>query len=260
MAGIELTLPPYTGTPLADISYVTAREVIYSALKLIGVLSAGESPTGDEIRDSLDRLNDLIEQWQIDRLMIYQITRSTFDLVADQQDYTLGDGGDFDIARPAFLADVKLVSGTGETAMELPLELYTRQRWLDITMRAMTATYPQGVWFNPNYPLAELWFWPIPSDSTLDVALYLPSTMPGPVGLDSSMSLPPGYRKALRYQLAIELAPEFGRPVTPILMKTAADAKAAILSNNADPVELRCDPALRGDSGHFNIWTGGFRR
>jgi hypothetical protein len=65
-----------------------------------------------------------------------------------------------------------------------------------------------------------------------------------PVTLATSLTGPPGFLKAIRYDLAICYAAEFGIEVLPTVAAIAADAKADYKRANIAPVEMRCDDAL----------------
>jgi hypothetical protein len=65
-------------------------DIISRALKDIGALEAGETPTPDAAQDALDMLNDLIDQWSNEDMMVYNTTEIIFPLIAGQIQYTIG--------------------------------------------------------------------------------------------------------------------------------------------------------------------------
>lgn len=69
-------------------------DIISRALKDIGALEAGEVPTPDAATDAFDMLNDMIDQWSNESMMIYNTTEFIFPVVAGQTQYTIGNGGD----------------------------------------------------------------------------------------------------------------------------------------------------------------------
>ena len=69
-------------------------DIISRALKDIGALEAGEVPTADAAQDAFDMLNDMLDQWSNENMMIYNYTEIIFPVVQGQTQYTIGPGGD----------------------------------------------------------------------------------------------------------------------------------------------------------------------
>jgi hypothetical protein len=65
-------------------------DIISRALKDIGALEAGESPSPDAVQDAFDMLNDLIDQWSNEDMMVYNTTEIIFPLIPGQVQYTIG--------------------------------------------------------------------------------------------------------------------------------------------------------------------------
>ena len=65
-------------------------EIISRALKDIGALASGETPTADEAQDAFDMLNDLLDQWTNEDMMVFNVTEIIFPIVPGQVQYTIG--------------------------------------------------------------------------------------------------------------------------------------------------------------------------
>jgi hypothetical protein len=65
-------------------------DIISRALKDIGALEAGETPTADAAQDAFDMFNDLIDQWSNEHYMVFNITEIIFPVIAGQTQYTIG--------------------------------------------------------------------------------------------------------------------------------------------------------------------------
>jgi len=78
--------------------------------------------------------------------------------------------------------------------------------------------------------------------------------------LDDPIEFPPGYLRFFRLGLAIELAPEFGKTPSELIMHNFADAKLQIEAMNTVPVFVRGDGSMsRGGRKRFFNWiTGNF--
>lgn len=65
-------------------------DIISRALKDIGALEAGETPTPDAAQDAFDMLNDLVDQWSNENMMVFNITEIIFPIISGQVQYSLG--------------------------------------------------------------------------------------------------------------------------------------------------------------------------
>jgi hypothetical protein len=65
-------------------------DVISRALKDIGALEAGETPTPEAAQDAFDMLNDLLDQFSNEDMMVYNTTEIIFPVIAGQTQYTIG--------------------------------------------------------------------------------------------------------------------------------------------------------------------------
>ena len=65
-------------------------DIISRALKDIGALEAGETPTPEAAQDAFDMMNDLIDQWSNEDMMVFNVTEIIFPVIAGQTQYTIG--------------------------------------------------------------------------------------------------------------------------------------------------------------------------
>ena len=68
-------------------------DVISRALKDIGALEAGETPTPDAAQDAFDMLNDMLDQWSNEDMMVFYKTEIVFPITSGQSQYTIGPTG-----------------------------------------------------------------------------------------------------------------------------------------------------------------------
>jgi hypothetical protein len=235
----------------------TALTVIRAALILIGQLDPIETASADEAAQSLAVLQDLIAAWATERLTITTVPRATFSLAATTATFTIGTGATLSTPRPDTIDGAAYVSGTGATAVDLPLRVLTDAEWQAIPTKAQTGSVPQAIWYDHGFTAAgygTIQVWPVPTAVTT-LVLYVPTAIVGPLALATTLLYPPGYAKALRYNLAAELAPVFGIPALPKVEAIAIRSLAALKRTNSRPVELAIDPALT-PRPLYNIWTG----
>lgn len=65
-------------------------EIISRALKDIGALEAGETPTPEAAQDAFEMFNDLIDQWSNENDMVFNVTEIVFPVINGQTQYTIG--------------------------------------------------------------------------------------------------------------------------------------------------------------------------
>jgi len=222
-------------------------------LRLIGVLASGETPSGPENADALVILNQMVDSWNAERLNIFTLTITELPLIPGTQNYTLGAGGTLNLARPARIERMSIVSLLNPAQpLELPLEMVTDAGWQAIPVKIISSTLPTVVYDDGAFPFRNLSFWPIPTIA-VNIRIYGWQSLAA-FDLFTDVTLPPVYLKAMRYALAVDLAPEFGRAVPPEVAMQAQMSIAKLKVMNAPTVEMTVDPALTGSKRMAYNW------
>lgn len=243
----------------------SATDIGTRALRLLGVVDAIETPSSEDIMTAFEALNDMVDDWGTQRQTIYTIARNVFSLVSGQASYTLGTGGDWDIARPDWIERCSVIpenSGTGNTGpMELPIgRPLSIAQYQGITIKTAESTFPDRLYWDRNWVagLSTCYVYPVPTSDDAAIVLYTPTALTEFADLSTEYTFPPGYARALRYCLAVELAPEFGIDPPEVVARTALSALANIKRANFAPIEAQFDAALVGWRGRYNIYTDGY--
>jgi hypothetical protein len=224
------------------------QDLINGAYRAFGYLGRGAALTAADSFDALEALNDLIDEANNDRLMIYQIARNTFPLVPGTQVYTLGVGGVFSMPRPPRIERLSVLLTSQTPAQEIPIEMLDDIGWQNITLKQMQPSYFPTVCFPDNaFPLNNLSMWPIPS-STCSIVIYSWQQLAAFTSLNQQVAFPPGYKNFLRYGLAIRMAPEKGFECSPTIHTVFANAKAMIRNVNWRPGKVEIETMLYGRS------------
>jgi hypothetical protein len=157
-----------------------------------------------------------------------------------------------------YIDDVRLVNTAASPDMETPLRRLTDDDWERIAQKDLTGTQPSAWYYNPTHPYGSLRLWPIPTGSNLQGAIYVPTQVSTFASLDTVVSLPPAYERALVKNLAVELCPSYSRVPNPLLVKQASDSLATLKRANHRPTDMLFEnAALIGTArGGFNIRTG----
>ena len=226
----------------------TGRKIIEDTLKLIEATSQGETPIPEEADDVLDRLNDMMDSWAIERLSTYAIARVLYTLTSGQQQYTLGPTGDFVQIRPSFIKQMGLVQNNNpQQPIEHPLRILNVNQWMhEVPVKNVGSALPTKVYINWTHPNITLDFWPFPNKGGLQVVVYTETPLIPWPSLDTDIVFPHGYQECIRYNLAVRLCPEFGREVNPVVGGLAQDLYGTLKSSNLATHEqtLGVDEAL----------------
>jgi len=232
-------------------------DLISSSLRLIGVLASGETPSSAEAADSLVIFNQMVEAWGIEHLALFTLNRDTFTLVPGTQNYTVGTGGTFNMTRPARIEYISMVIlNNPAQPLELPIQMFTDTEWQAIPVKSITTTIPQGVYDDGGFPLRTLSYFPVPTVANQTI-LGTWAALTQAATLATDLVFPPGYFKAARYNLAVDLAPEFGASIRPEVLAQALASKGALKSLNSEDVISRVDPAITATGGSRFNWLIG---
>jgi len=222
---------------------MTALDLISSALRLINVAAAGETVSLDMANDGLQTLNDMIDSWNSQRLTIFTTTAGDFPLIGNQATYTVGTGGDINIPRPPMIDAMSAILLLNPAQpVEVPIALYDVDQWQNqVPVKNVPGTFPIIAYDDGGFPFRTLSMWPIPATSGNNLRLYYWQALTEPATLATTISVPPGYRKAFRFNLAVDLAPEYGVPVPAAVLKGAIESMAALKSLNMPDYTMQSD-------------------
>lgn len=226
----------------------TARTLITKAMQKLGVITKNEVPSADEANDGLDALNGLLSAWSNEALTAYTRVLENFTLTAGVSTYTMGPSGDFNTARPIFIATAYF----RQNNIDLPIEIVPDETFANIIYKPIQG-YPYFMNTTNGYPLTTIKLFPVPSEA---YSLFLLSEKElEQFTIDETVSLPPGWERALIYNLAVEMAPDYGQAVSPELMKLANTSKGSIVRAVLRTRTMDC-PNYSGGGAPGNIFTG----
>lgn len=230
----------------------TAGDQINRALRLLGVLAEGETPSASESSDALMALNQMLDSWSTERLSVYKTTTQAFTWTGGYASRTLGPSGDFVGTRPILL-DASTYYKVGDVSY--PLMIINEQQYNNIILKTSTSNLPQVIYVNMDHPDVTLYLYPVPSQD-IDCKFVSVTPLDEPASLVTVLAFPPGYMRAFAYNLACEIAPEFGVEPPPQVKRTAATSKRNIKRIN-NPGDVMVMPgALAGNRYSGNIWNG----
>ena len=234
----------------------TAGDQITRALRLLGVLAEGETSSASVMQDSLMAMNQMIDSWNTERLSVFCTQDQTFTWPAGQITRTLGPSGNFIGLRPVLLDESTYFRDPG-TNVSFGIKFINQQQYNGIAVKTVTSTYPQVIFVNMTYPDVTMTIYPQP---TRDLEWHFVSVqeLSNPATLVTDLLFPPGYLRAFTYNLAMEIAPEFGVEPSPQVQRIAMTSKRNLKRiNNPDDV-MSLPYAIVATRQRFNIFAGNY--
>jgi hypothetical protein len=234
----------------------TAGDQINGALRLLGVLAEGEVPSAETANDALIALNQMLDSWSTESLSIYSTQDQVFNWTPGLPMQTLGPTGDFVGNRPVLLDDSTYFRDPG-TNVSFGIKLINQQQYNGIAVKTVTSTYPQVLWVNTTFPNIEIFIYPVPT-RVLEWHFVSFTELEQPAALTTPLAFPPGYLRAFRYNLASEIAPEFGIEAPPTVARIAMASKRTLKRINS-PLDIMSMPySLIATRQKYNIYAGNY--
>ena len=234
----------------------TAGDQINGALRLLGVLAEGETPSAATSQDALFALNQMIDSWGTEKLSTFTTQEQVFSWLPGLISQTLGPSGDFVGDRPVLMDDATYFVDAS-TGISYGIKLINQQQYDGIAVKNVTSTFPQVMWINTNYPDIDMHIYPVPT-KVLEWHFISAAQLTQPATIATPLYFPPGYMRAFRYNLACEIAPEFGVEPSGTVGRIAMASKRNLKRiNNPDDI-MSIPYAIVSTRQRFNIFAGNF--
>jgi len=229
---------------------------IVGALRLLGVLAEGETPSSETANDALFALQQMIDSWDTERLSVFSTQDQVFNWPSGERNRTLGPTGDFVGERPVLLDDATYFPDP-QTNVSYGIKFINQQQYDGIAVKTVTSTYPQVIFTNMTYPNIDMVIYPVPL-RLLEWHFISVDKLTQPATLATTILFPPGYLRAFRYNLACELAPEFGVEPSNQVQRIAMYSKRNLKRiNNPDDI-MALPYSIVATRQRFNIFAGNY--
>jgi hypothetical protein len=211
----------------------TISEICQDAALELGSFSPGDPFAPLLAGTLLYRLNRMLDSWNAEHEAIYAQQFLTYTLTPSLSPHTIGPtGATWTLAsgRPVSIESASLILAGGTTSAYVPIHLREAQWWADQQVPTLTSLYSTDLYYEPNWPLGNLFFWPVPTAAN-QVEIEIRRAL-AQVVLTDTFSLPPGYQEAITLTLAEQAARPLGKPIDASLIREASKARARIFANN----------------------------
>ncbi|GAA0809497.1 hypothetical protein GCM10009078_51740 [Cupriavidus gilardii] len=224
----------------------TIDKLINLALKDVGVIGEGQTPSAETAEDALMTLNQMIAQWQTEGIAVYAKQDISFQ-ANGALSYTIGAGGNVNIPRPVAIE----AAFWRNIDVDYPLRVMTAfEDYQRLGVKTLQGV-PAIVYYRPDFPLGELFIWPQPDYG--DIHVTVRKELPEYLTVGDEVSLPREYEGAIRSNLAVLLCAMHGSPLRPDIQAMAVNSKRAIKRNNSAIPMAKLPPGLL-PNGRYNIY------
>lgn len=186
---------------------LTRDDIIKRALRLIGALAQGETPTTDQVTEAAVALNGLTKAWQADGMPLWAIKERSVTLVEGQSQYTL------DTPKP--LKVLQAWNHNSVSNIDVPMRVVTKQEY-NLLGNKTSSGNPIQVYYDPRRDVGLLSVFPVPTITEVTTntikLIYQAPYEDFDVSTDNP-DFPQEWYDAVTYGLACRLAPEYGLPI-----------------------------------------------
>jgi len=194
---------------------VTRDEIIKRALRLIGVVAQGETPTAVQIDEAAQALNGLVLAWQADGMPLWAIKIPNMPLIAGKRQYEFGTTQvppEVGVPKPLKVLQAWYHNSTSN--VDVPMRIVTEQQYNMLGNKTIQGL-PIQIWYQPKKDTGTLTVYQVP-DSYTEQNITLGFVYQAPFStFDASTDVPDfpqEWYDAVTYGLATRLAPEYGVP------------------------------------------------
>jgi hypothetical protein len=235
---------------------MTAKEIIRAALRQINAIGARQEPSAEDYDACLEYLNNLGDSWSAEGLLVFAYSREEFTLVAGQSSYTIGTGGNFNTDRPAYIDSAQIQYPNSD--VDYDVEIVPQNQYDKMSLKTVQGQ-PTMLFYNPTYPTGTVYLFYTP-DQAFTLRLNMRARLGELATISTTVSFPEEYRRALVFNLAVDIANMFGFDPPQTTARIARETKDMLMSRNSsnDNSIAEFDLALRPQHRRRGITRGDF--
>lgn len=207
---------------------MTVAEITKAAFRLV---TRDRNPTSEEYADMLEALNLMLQEWATGHLGLHQVTRENFTISSGTAEYTIGSGQTFDTSLP-----IKIHRAfVRQSNVDYPVEIYSAADYARQTLKSTVQTRPWKLYFERGASSGTILLYPVP-DQNYSLHLYSYKPLATYTSVSDDLGLPPEYEPAIKYNLAIDIAPEFGANLDQSIVARATQNIRSLKRLHSQPV------------------------
>ena len=229
----------------------TAQQIVNRALRYINVADVSGDAELEYSTPALEDLNQMIDEWSNDNLIQTSLTEITHALVSGTYEYTIGASGDINTSWPVKIENVFVRDANNN---DFYIEQINADQYANIGLKSTASSYPIVLHYDRAFPLGTLQFYPSPG-SGLTLHMNVWSKLSSIALITDVLTLPPGYEAAYAYNLAVRLAPQYGKEASQTVQRMAFETKKRIEVANYQPIIGSNTIPVGHSNNGWNIYT-----
>ena len=198
----------------------------------------------------------MLDSWNTERLSVFSTQDQVFSWTPGAITKTLGPTGDFVGNRPILVDDASYFRDP-QSGISFGIKLINQQQYDGIAVKTVTSTYPQVMWVNMEFPNISMTVYPVPT-KVLEFHIVSVTELMDVPNLSTDIYMPPGYLRCFKYNLACEIANEFGVEPPPNVARIAMTSKRNLKRIN-NPDDIMAMPySIVATRQRYNIFAGNY--
>lgn len=212
----------------------------------------GFTPSTDEQTTCMEALNLMLQDWALMPGGVSRLTRENFTMVASTASYTIGASMTFNTT----LLPIRIVKAFTRTDnVDYPIApYYSMADYADIEQKADTGR-PHAMVLERSTTTGTVLFYPTP-DAAYAVHLWSHKPIAAYSSTSSDLALPSGYEPAIKWNLRVEIASEWGLPIAPQDAVRAEQTLSALKRLHSQPVPMISTDQICGGVKSFDVNVG----
>jgi len=185
---------------------MTRDQLITAALRKLGVIAEGQTPSAQNLSDGQIAVNGAIAFMKGLGMPLW--ARSEYTFTPTTSGYTIGSGMTLDTPYP-----VKLLQAyRTETNTKIPMDIVAREDFNILPVSSSGS--PIKINYQPYINWGQISLWPVPpSTNTSTVTIVYQRPFQYFTSASETLDFPEEWQVPLIYQIAVLLAPEWGIPL-----------------------------------------------
>lgn len=192
---------------------ITRDDIIKRALRMLGVLSQGQTPSATQYTESSFALNCLVKAYLAEGMPLWAMTTYVVSLTAGVNSYTIGPGQTINTPKP--LKIIQAYNKDINSNVDIPIRIVSKQEY-NLLGNKESSGNPIQIYYDPQRVYGVLHVFPTPTSvEQTNNRIYIVYQRPFE-DIDSSADepdFPQEWFDVLCYGLATRLAPEYGLPI-----------------------------------------------